>query len=373
VRFTIVGSGAIGGLIGAHLVRVQHDVLFCDSDVDHVAAMNRDGLRLEGPVANFTVPARAVLPVDLPEDLGIVLLAVKAQHTSAAAAPLAGRLGLRGYVVTVQNGLTGAAVAACVGADRVVQASINIGADLLAPGVILQGNVAAFHVGEPAGPISARVRELAHVLPWAEATDDIAGYLWGKQAYGAMLCATAVSDLSIADALGDPAYRALFLALGREVLAQAPVAAKAFDGFDPADLDGSLDRLVTLNQASAKSHSGIYRDLAVRHRPTEVGAILGELTEPMTTRVAELISAIERGERRCERANLDLLAAYEVSERVGRPLRAATATRRTWPARCGRPTRRWSPGCGKPAPTSLPWPACWSTPPVRPTPRSARR
>ena len=38
--------------------------------------------------------------------------------------------------------------------------------------------------------------------------------------------------------------------------------------------------------------------------------------------VGQLIRAIERGERTCEVANLELLAAYERLERVGRPLHA---------------------------------------------------
>jgi Asp-tRNA(Asn)/Glu-tRNA(Gln) amidotransferase A subunit family amidase len=118
------------------------------------------------------------------------------------------------------------------------------------------------------------------------------------------------------------------LAIARQVLAQAPVPAVPLDGFDPADLEGSLARLAAFNRGSAKSHSGIYRDLAVLHRPTEIRAILGELaTEqaPLVSRTLELIAAIERGERTCARANLDLLATYERLDRLGRPLNAVAA------------------------------------------------
>src|SRR5207237_2077088 len=123
---------------------------------------------------------------------------------------------------------------------------------------------ATVRVGEPAGPVSDRVRELADVLPWAEATDNIAGYLWSKEAYGAMLFATAVSDLSIADALDDERFRPLMLALAREVLAQAPVRPEAFDGFDPDDLEGSIDLLVELYRGSDKSRTGIFIILLAR-------------------------------------------------------------------------------------------------------------
>jgi 2-dehydropantoate 2-reductase len=322
LQLTIIGAGAIGGTIGAHLIRDGHDVLLCDADPAHVEAINERGLEICGPVENFTVRARAVLPGDLPASLPRAAVAVKSHHTAAAAELLRGRLAPDGYVVSFQNGLTAGALAAAVGPDRVVVSFVNFGADWLEPGRIMQGNIGTFRVGEPGGGISDRVVELAAVLPYAQPTGNIMGFLWGKEAYGAMLYAGAVSDLSIADSLEDPRWRPLMLAIAREVLAQAPVRPEAFDGFDPADLEGSLARLVAFNRGSAKSHSGIYRDLMVRKRKTEVDDLLRDLAGPLTTYTGELIRAIERGERTCEVANLELLAAYERTLRLGRPLNA---------------------------------------------------
>jgi len=322
VQLTIIGAGAIGGTIGAHLIRDGHDVLLCDADPAHVEAINRRGLSICGPVENFTVQARAVLPDGLPATLPRAAVATKSHHTAAAAELLRGRLAPDGYVVSFQNGLTTETLSAAVGPGRVLAAFVNFGADWLEPGLIMQGNVGTFRVGEPGGGISERVRELAAALPYAEPTGNILGFLWGKEAYGAMLYAGAVSDLPIADSLADPRWRPLMLAIAREVLAQAPVRPEAFDGFDPADLEGSLARLVTFNRQSAKSHSGIYRDLMVRQRKTEVDDLLRDLNGPLTTFTGELIHAIERGERTCEVANLELLAACERALRLGRPLNA---------------------------------------------------
>lgn len=320
----VVGAGAIGGSVAARLVRDGHDVLLCDADPEHVAAMNAAGLRVVGPVEELTVAVRAVLPADLPEVIDVALVAVKSHHTADAAALLAPRLFPGGVVLSLQNGFNADVLTAALGRDRVVLGFVNFGADYLEPGVVMQGNVATFRVGEIDGTLSDRVLTLAESLPWAEATTNISGYLWSKEAYGAMLFAAAVSDLTIADALGDPAYRPLMLGLAREVLAQAPVRPESFDGFDPDDLEGSLDRLVVFNRASAKARTGVYRDLAVRHRTTEVDDLAG-LAGPLTGHVVELVRAIERGERRCEVANLDLLAAYERLERLGRPLHAVVA------------------------------------------------
>lgn len=325
----VVGCGAIGGTIAAGLARDGHDVLICDANPDVVEAVRANGIQIEGPVENFTAHVTAVEPSDLPERLdGPVLIAVKAHHTAAAAALVAGRLAGDGFVVSMQNGLNATVLADAIGADRVVEACVNFGADAIAPGVILRGNRATLMVGETDGSVTDRVRMLAADIADAQVTDTVLGYLWAKEAYGAMLTATAVSDLSIADALADPGYATLFKEIARQVLAQAPVTPVPLDGFDPGDLDGSLERLTEFNRRSAKTHSGIYRDLAVLHRPTEVPAILGGLAgddAPLVRRVIELITAIEQGKRVCSRANLDLLATYERMARLGEPLNAVAA------------------------------------------------
>jgi 2-dehydropantoate 2-reductase len=326
VSYVVLGCGAIGGTVAAGLVRDGHDVLVSDTDPAVVAAINARGLRIEGPVESFTVAVPATAPDGLPPRLdGPVLVAVKAQHTAAAAAVLAGRLHGAGYVVSVQNGLNAGILADAVGPERVVEACVNFGADVLEPGVVLRGNRATFVVGELDGRRTDRVRSLAADIADAQVTEHVLGYLWAKQAYGAMLAVTGVSDLPIADVLGDPRYQPLLLEVARQVLAEAPVPPVPFDGFDPADLSGSLARLEQFNRRSAKTHSGIYRDLALLHRPTEVPAILGGHGGALVRRVVELVQAIEQGRRSCSRANLDLLAAHERLDRLGRPLNAVAS------------------------------------------------
>ncbi len=322
--YVVVGAGAIGGTVGARLVRRGHDVVFADVDSEHVAAMNEHGLSVEGPVEEFTVPARAVHPGDLRDGLGRVLLAVKAHDTESAVTSIAPHLAPDGFVVSLQNGLNEPAIAEAVGAARTVGAFVNFGADYLGPGRILVGGRGTFRVGEIDGDRSERVLQLAEDLDDAEVTDNILGYLWAKEAYGAMLFATAVSDLSIADALAEPRYRSLYLRLADEVLACATARPEAFDGFDPADLDGSLERLVAFNRRSAKTHSGIYRDLAVRKRRAET-AMFDAVEGPLLSRTLALVHEIEEGRRVCEVANLELLAAYDRCLVEGSRLNAVTA------------------------------------------------
>ncbi len=322
---TFIGGGAIGGTIAAHMARAGHEVMICDIDAAYVAAINENGLIIEGPVENFVATVKAITPNQLPDQIEHAAVAVKSHHTKSAAELLRGRITPGGYAVSFQNGLTADVLGEAVGRENLLVSFVNFGADVMAPGRVMQGNIGTFRVGEPdVMTITPRVRELVAALPYAQATDNIMGYLWAKEAYGAMLYAGATSDLSIADSLEDPRYRPLMLAIAAEVLAQAPVRTESFDGFVPGDLEGSLDRLVEFNRKSAKSHSGIYRDLMVRKRKTEVDDLLTDLDGPLTTYAGRIIQAIERGERTCEVSNLDLLATYERTERLGRELDAVS-------------------------------------------------
>jgi len=325
------GAGAIGGTVGAYLARAGHEVLFVDVDADHVAVINTSGLSIDGPIDNFNVPARAVLPEQVEGVFDSILLCVKAQHTQNASAQLAPHLTADGYVVSLQNGLNEYVIAEVVGMARVIGAFVNFGADYLAPGRITYSGRGAVVLGEMDGSVPKRLQALVELMrdfePDAVATPDILGYLWGKLGYGALLFGTALTDDSIVDVLDDPRHRAVLAALGAEVVAVADkrgIISRGFNGFDPAafragaDPTASFDAMVAFNRRSAKTHSGIWRDLAVRHRTTEVDMQLGavadaaresDLTAPLVARVTEMIHQIERGERRLSRENLDELAA----------------------------------------------------------------
>lgn len=313
--YIVVGAGAIGGSIGAEMIRRGVSVLFCDADPDHIDAINATGLTIEGPVASFTVKAAAVCPDDLPTLLGAVLLAVKSQHTEEALDSISPRLSPDGFVVSLQNGLNEPQIAQRVGAARTVGAFVNFGADWVAPGRIFVGGRGALHIGELDGTQSPRLDRLVRDLPNARSTTNILGFLWGKEAYSAILFATAVSDQSIVDSLSNPGFRGLFIQLAKEVLAEAPVAIEPFDGFDSNDLNGSIDRLIEFNRRSAKTHSGMYRDLAVRKRRTEKVMFEG-IDGPLLRRTLEIVGEIEEGRRVCQVENLELLARYQ--ERIER-------------------------------------------------------
>jgi len=319
-QVVIWGAGAIGGTIGAHLARAGHAVLFVDTDAAHLAEIGAGRLSIEGPVTAFAAGGEARLPRDAGGPHRLVLLCVKAHHTEAAMQDILPALAPDGAVVSCQNGLNELVIAALAGPARTIGAFVNFYADWLAPGRIHYARRGAVVVGELDGRRTPRLAGLHAMLrdafePDAVLSTDIFGFLWGKAGYGAILKASALTDDTMGDFIADPLNRPLIVALVREVFAVAHaegVTPRGFDGFAPdaflADdavaMDRCLDGLAAMNRASAKARSGIWRDLAVRGRPTDVGAQLApvraaatrhRLATPLADRLVALVAAIEAG------------------------------------------------------------------------------
>lgn len=329
----IWGAGAIGGTLGAYWARAGIDVLMVDINEDHAKACSTSGLTIEGPVEHFTQLVQTVTPAGLSGTFSRIVLAVKAQHTAAAVAQLAPHLKEEGFVLSAQNGLNELEISRRLSRDRTMGCFVNFGADWQAPGRILLGNRGSVVVGELDGAISERSREVLDLLrifePEAILTDDIWGYLWGKLGYGAMLFATALTNESMAENFARAERTKIWITLGREVMAVANsqgVTPKAFNGFSPqAFMPGASDelarqsvaQLADFNRHTAKTHSGIWRDLAIRKRVTEVDpqvavvADIGEaagLETPALRRLVGLIHDIEEGRRRQSAETLQSLA-----------------------------------------------------------------
>ena len=334
-RILIWGAGAIGGTVGAFLARAGHDVTFVDVVAEHVAAIRSPGLAITGPVETFTVPAPAVTPDAAEGVWDRIFLCVKAQHTGDAARALLPHLAADGYVLSLQNGLCEPVIAGIVRPARTMGAFINYSADWLEPGHILYGGRGAFVLGELDGRITPRLEAVHRLIrdgfePGAIVTDDINSYLWGKLGYATLLFAQALGSLGIADCLARPELLPLWRRLAGEVHAVAEaigVRQRGFNGFEPAafaagaseaEARASVDAMVAFNRPAAKTHSGIWRDLFVRKRRTEVdvqiapivstGAAHGVATPAIAGLVA-MIHEIEAGTRPMSDDNLVELMA----------------------------------------------------------------
>jgi 2-dehydropantoate 2-reductase len=236
-------------------------------------------------------------------------------------------------VLSLQNGLNELIIQRIVGRDRTIGAFINFGADWMAPGEILFGNRGAVVLGELDGAMTPRLEQVHAIIrdfePDAITTSDIWSYLWGKLGYGAMLFAQALGQKGIAECLGRPELLGLWRRLGEEAImvAQAEgVEPRGFNGYDVgafkpgAGEDAarrSVSAMVAFNSTSAKTHSGVWRDLAIRKRRTEVDVQIAPIAEigarhgidcRATRRLVAMIHEVEEGRRPMTDDNLLELA-----------------------------------------------------------------
>ncbi|CAN5728075.1 ketopantoate reductase family protein [soil metagenome] len=330
---TIIGAGAIGGTIGAFITLAGYDVTLVDVVPEHVELMNVKGLRIEGIRGDVTYPVKAVLADDLTGPLDVVLLCVKGHFTDEAMARYGPMLADDGYVVSVQNGLNEEIIAGHVGRERTVGSFVHFAADYLAPGLLQLSNERTMHVGELDGAITPRVEALAamlgHVMP-AEVTDNIWGYLWGKMTWAGMAFVTACIDAPVDDVVNHPLGLKLCRLASTEVYTVAMTQTSKLmpiGVFDPMLFAPGDDYEQRANSAvlavgedmrgKIKDKTGMWRDLRVKRRKTEVdmqpGAVveIGEregIPTPVNAAVVQVIHEIEAGERGMGWDNLDEIA-----------------------------------------------------------------
>ena len=190
-QIAIMGVGAAGSYIGAHLTREGYDVTLIDMWGKHVDAMQANGLHVTDALGEFTVPVKAIHLADamqLNQQFDIAFLAVKSYDTEWAAHFLKRFVKKGGVVVDSQNCMNDRLVASIVGHDRVVgciMSSITVA--LWEPGKVNRGGVHGrdrgydvFRVGELHGRITPRVEEIVEMMSCVDASKATTN-LWGER------------------------------------------------------------------------------------------------------------------------------------------------------------------------------------------------
>lgn len=317
-EITIIGAGGIGGTVATFLARAGEKVTVVDRSVPHIEAIRSNGLLVDGVLGEQRAAFRDVLlPEELKSPLGLVILAVKSHHTEEALASIEPLLSNNSAIVSLQNGLNERRIAEVVGKSRTIGAMVHMVADYIGPGHITRFTKGEFYIGELDGSETNRIQELASRLSQAvptHTTTNIWGYIWSKQIYSCYLVATALVDAPSSEILGTESSKLIFLALlgeAVEVALAEGVKLEEYDGFDPkvllvrskADIPRALEMVPT---GSPKGNSGIYLDIKVRRRKTEIEFLTGEVVRlgrkhnlPMAvnSKVFRMVKEIEEGQR----------------------------------------------------------------------------
>ncbi len=181
MKFVILGAGALGSILAAHLTRAGHDVTLIARGA-RAQYLADNGITLTGVESfiakcNVATDAAAVGAVDY------LVLAVKTYDTPGAL-DIVGDVDT-GAVLSLQNGvLKNEQLTETFGKDRVLGSTCMTGGKVEQDGSILYTVKAPFYVGELSGAASKRCDDYAAALAEsglaAETTDEILSMEWTK-------------------------------------------------------------------------------------------------------------------------------------------------------------------------------------------------
>jgi 2-dehydropantoate 2-reductase len=294
MKIAIVGTGAMGSVYAALFASASHEVWAVDRWREHVDAMRKNGLRVEGASGDRTVKLNATTD---PRDAGpcdLVVLATKAMHVSQAAQALEPLLGPQTPVLSIQNGLGGPDTAASIlGKERVMVGVVGgFGASMRAPGHAHHNGWELVRLGEFGGPITERLKKVEDVWRGAgfrvKVFDDIDQLVWEK-----LLCncaysgPCAIAECTIGEVMADPDLSRISAACATEGY-EVALSKKIKLGFS--------DPVAYVREFGSKiphARPSVLLDLMAR-RKSEIDVINGSIPRPTNQALTALVRAKER-------------------------------------------------------------------------------
>ena len=273
----VLGAGAVGSYYGAKLARSGIAVTLIGRPM-HVAAIERDGLRVVEGDGEWRAYVHAATDVAAVSRADVVLVTVKTPDTTAAAATLARSIAPRARIVSLQNGVDNAERIGATLANPVYAAVVYVGVQMDGPGRVRHTGRGDLVIGAPRA-FSARgdtERDLRAIAAMFEAAGiacpidpDIEAALWTKLTLNCAFNAiSALGDSPYGRMTANAPVRGVMEAVVREAVGVARAAGAALDA----------DRLVADTWQLAASMPDQYSSTAQdvqRGKATEIDALNG--------------------------------------------------------------------------------------------------
>ncbi|MEO8745156.1 MAG: 2-dehydropantoate 2-reductase [Candidatus Dormiibacterota bacterium] len=312
----IVGAGAIGGLLGAHLSRSGQDVILIARGAN-LAAMRERGVTVRSSDGDFTTHPRSTDEISAIREAQVVFITLKAHSIPAVAPAIGAALSKDASVVGAMNGIPwwyfrdwhlesvdpGGVIARSIPYERVVGSVVYAASTLVEPGVIEHEEGNRFSVGEPDGSKSERVQQISAMLGAAgfkaPVSTRLRGEIWVKLLGNATLNpVSALTRMTLADMFASSGGRDLI----RNLMEEVASVAHALD----VELPVSVEKRMEGAAALGSHKSSTLQDLEAG-KPLEIDALLGAVIEiadgknvpvPALRTVYRLTSLLDRTIRR---------------------------------------------------------------------------
>jgi 2-dehydropantoate 2-reductase len=287
MRVGVVGAGAIGGFLAGALARAGVSVAVVARGA-HLAAIRRDGLRIESELGAFTARVDASESLHSLGDFDVLLLTFKAHQWPALIDQLARFSGTRTMIVTLQNGLPfwylrtpplrsvdpEGKIGQLFGDEQVIGGVVHVSGDVPEHGLIRQSGGLRYVLGLPengASALDALVELLRSAGLKAEADRDIRASVWLKLVNNAGLNTVSVlRRATIKQLLSDDTARREV----RDLMSEALLTGRALGVVADVDIDARLDYAARLEDVK----TSMLQDYE-RGRRLEVDPIVGAVIE----------------------------------------------------------------------------------------------
>lgn len=186
VKIAILGSGALGSVIGGVLTEAGSEVYLIRRSAEYVRIMNGEGLTLHEGTHRRNVRVRATTDCSSIGTVDLVIVLVKSYHTKEAIEMARPMIGEHTMVMSLQNGLGNEEmIAEAVGKEHVLVGRTYVGGVMLDPGQVSAGTKGKHtYIGELDGQVTERVKRVADVFNQSglatTVSDNIMGIMWDK-------------------------------------------------------------------------------------------------------------------------------------------------------------------------------------------------
>lgn len=276
MKILIVGAGATGGIIGAHLIKAGRDVTFLvkEARAVHLAS---NGLQVVSPNDTINLSPQTITATTISKTYDIVLLAVKAYSVDKALEDMAPAVGPDTVILPLLNGMLHMdLIANRFGKERLLGCACKVATSLDDQGrIVQQGTFFDLAYGELDGTASARLDSVHAFFSEAQFTTKVSPTIlrdmWEKwvllASMGSINCLMRGSIGEVAAAQGGIEFANSLI---DEVVATVRTA-----GIAPSEAFLiEARRLLTL--AGSEQTSSMYRDM-VAGRPIEADQIVGDM------------------------------------------------------------------------------------------------
>lgn len=267
LKVAVMGAGAVGCYFGGMLARAGHQVVLV-ARPQHVAAIERDGLRMETRMFDEHVRLAASSDPAAVKGADLVLFCVKSTDTESAGALIRPHLAAKALVLCLQNGVDNAdRLRAVLPEAAVAAAVVYVATEMAGPGH-LKHHGRGDLVIEPSALSDTVAQALIAAGVPTEISANVRGALWAKLilncAYNAV---SAIAQLPY----GKTVQGVGVMDVMRDVVAECLAVAQAEGVQVAGDVHNAVDKLAG---SMPNQYASTAQDLA-RGKPTEIDYLNG--------------------------------------------------------------------------------------------------